>query len=918
MNTKKSEKNLVSSDVVEREISEQESEGIKHNLVHYQEQPFLYSIKTHLFGVLMLFILPISVAAYGVVKAHDADIEFTQKEQKGVVFLQKYVPVFYQVSAYLKGREQKGFDNPVFDAFDEQEDREKRDKISQELAQLQKDWDIDQQGLRLEKDELEKQDKIDIHIEKIAKNWQKNQIESDQAVLDRLQKLIIYVGDTSNLILDPDLDTYYLMDLSVSGLTSALSRLYTMPPVASKELVEQTAVLRDSDWVRINAAFTSARNEDARYYGENDALQQELPKILLKTQQSNDALLLSLNSLYEEQQNLKYRRQVLRSVLQLIDEQQKLHLAALATLGDMLQARVDFLLEQKQDDVTRAYASGGLVAALAVLVIARTTKRLRSLQQQMERLRDDDLSGRLHLSGQDELSMLSQSFNRKAESVEKLYRKNREQRQHLNARNEEMSLILDNVAEGLLTVDQNAVICGEHSASIEKWLGTPKAHESFADYVERTDPAFGEWFRLGWESVEDGVLVLDLALDQLPSLIRIGDRHIRVHCTPIGVYTDDKPPKRYLLILSDITEYVEREKAEAVQRDVLGLLDKMLQDRTGVIEFMNDSTELTRHIVEEKNMTVLKRRIHTLKGNSSLFGVSSVVDVCHNIETIMLNDHRLPNADERQRIFRAWEQINERIKTFLENRSEKNIEIDDDDIQYVLHSLQENKKHEEIYQTIQDWYHEPVRRRLSRVGNQAAALARRLDKGDINVVIEDNRIRLPYGVWPEFWASFSHAIRNAVDHGLESADERNKVGKKSKGTITLRTEHVVYPERKETYLAVTLKDDGRGIQWEKIAKKAKELGLPSSTQADLEAALFADGVSTKEQASDISGRGVGTSALKTSVENAGGWMRIESTLGAGTSFTFYLPVIQHSQTATAPRAANTDGPKMIDKKQKSA
>ncbi|MCP4501290.1 MAG: hypothetical protein GY822_15125 [Deltaproteobacteria bacterium] len=104
-----------------------------------------------------------------------------------------------------------------------------------------------------------------------------------------------------------------------------------------------------------------------------------------------------------------------------------------------------------------------------------------------------------------------------------------------------------------------------------------------------------------------------------------------------------------------------------------------------------------------------------------------------------------------------------------------------------------------------------------------------------------------------------HLVRTSADHGIESAEERLALGKGSKGNISFFTECA--PEG----IRLTLNDDGRGVDWERMRDKARTMGLPAESDADLQAAFFADdGLSTRDEVT-LSGRGVGTGAVAAAV-----------------------------------------------------
>jgi two-component system chemotaxis sensor kinase CheA len=89
---------------------------------------------------------------------------------------------------------------------------------------------------------------------------------------------------------------------------------------------------------------------------------------------------------------------------------------------------------------------------------------------------------------------------------------------------------------------------------------------------------------------------------------------------------------------------------------------------------------------------------------------------------------------------------------------------------------------------------------------------------------------------------------------------------------------------------ISISDDGRGINWDRVKEAAYRKGLPAETQLDLDAALFADGLSTADQVTDTSGRGVGMAAVKQSCDERGGDICVKSKEGRGTTFTFKFPV----------------------------
>ena len=133
-----------------------------------------------------------------------------------------------------------------------------------------------------------------------------------------------------------------------------------------------------------------------------------------------------------------------------------------------------------------------------------------------------------------------------------------------------------------------------------------------------------------------------------------------------------------------------------------------------------------------------------------------------------------------------------------------------------------------------------------------------------------------------------HIIRNAIDHGIESPEDRRAQGKAEKGVICLRA------AQKGNHVVIEVCDDGRGIDPEKVRRKAVERGLISATaklsREQVYDLLFMPGFSTAEAVSDLSGRGVGMDVVKNNIALLSGMIEMESEVGVGTSITITLPI----------------------------
>jgi len=149
---------------------------------------------------------------------------------------------------------------------------------------------------------------------------------------------------------------------------------------------------------------------------------------------------------------------------------------------------------------------------------------------------------------------------------------------------------------------------------------------------------------------------------------------------------------------------------------------------------------------------------------------------------------------------------------------------------------------------------------------------------------------LDKGIVDALGEPLSHIFRNLIDHGIEGPAGRRSIGKPEEGVITLKAYH------EAAQIVIEASDDGRGIDREKVKKKALERGFLAEGEvqelSDREAVnlIFLSGLSTSETVSETSGRGIGMDAVKTAVENMKGTVEVESTLGSGTTFILRLPL----------------------------
>lgn len=181
----------------------------------------------------------------------------------------------------------------------------------------------------------------------------------------------------------------------------------------------------------------------------------------------------------------------------------------------------------------------------------------------------------------------------------------------------------------------------------------------------------------------------------------------------------------------------------------------------------------------------------------------------------------------------------------------------------------------------------PINFTFSRFPRMVRDLSRQLGK-KVELRISGEQTELDKTVMEKIGDPLVHLIRNSIDHGLETPEERLARGKPDTGHITLNASH------QSGSIMIEISDDGRGLNTEKIRAKAIAQGLVRETDtlsdADIQEIIFMPGFSTADKLSDVSGRGVGMDVVRRNIEGLGGNIDVFSRPGSGTRFLIRLPL----------------------------
>lgn len=293
-----------------------------------------------------------------------------------------------------------------------------------------------------------------------------------------------------------------------------------------------------------------------------------------------------------------------------------------------------------------------------------------------------------------------------------------------------------------------------------------------------------------------------------------------------------------------------------------------------MIEALDETREETKEEAreekkEDKKETPPKREVPVKSEGEKIvrLDIKKVEDLMNLVGELVL---------ERNRLLRVFQRVRE--ETYSKTM---------DELETVLSSL--DRIVGDLQLAVMKTRMQPVKRLFQKFPRVVRDLARMLGK-EVELVLEGEDAEMDKTVLEKLEEPLIHLIRNAVDHGIEPPDERERLGKPRKGTVKLSA----YYHGDRIYIEVS--DDGRGIDTEKVKQKALERGLISPdraekmTEKDILFLIFHPGFSTAEGVSQVSGRGVGMDVVMNTVSAFRGMIDIETERGKGTRIVLSFPL----------------------------
>jgi two-component system chemotaxis sensor kinase CheA len=452
-----------------------------------------------------------------------------------------------------------------------------------------------------------------------------------------------------------------------------------------------------------------------------------------------------------------------------------------------------------------------------------------------------------------------------------------------------MQRVLEHLPQSFLLFNRHGEVTHTFSALAERLFPAGANQKNIRELIQLTDSKYDSFFSILFEEIDPGLLN-----DISPREIQIRDRLISLRFIRL---VEDGIENQALCVLEDVTEVRtlqnELERKERIRYQILNAVMHR--------EPFLGMTELIRALATlSEDPVAFRRQVHALKGNLAFFGFQDLATACHQweelVEKRMDAAAAFPSATARD----LAKTLNEGIAKFLHEQSAiLRLDSSPEGLHFTveLERIRELKKAidaratpAELTAHLQSWISLPIQQSLGWLNGVWLSTLETLGKKGAPIEFSETPVKVSPHCYRDLFGMLPLAIRNAADHGIEPTSERQRLGKSPEGHLKITLDET--QKGGQVFYRLDISDDGAGVAWDKIRKNAQTNQGPELSRWSPQRLLrlvTTQAVSTKDQADEISGRGIGLGTLYEAVEKKGGSLDIESRPGEGTRLRIEFP-----------------------------
>jgi two-component system chemotaxis sensor kinase CheA len=457
--------------------------------------------------------------------------------------------------------------------------------------------------------------------------------------------------------------------------------------------------------------------------------------------------------------------------------------------------------------------------------------------------------------------------------------------------------MLDVTGDGFLTFGPDYRVNPEYSKACEEIFGGPIAGKRFPDLLYIEERPRQELVE-GLDLYFTGKAKADVIFDLLDEQVEVRNRAIRLTYRAIDEQT-------VMCALTDVTEQQRLEAAVEEQNRRRDLILRAVSNKGHFASFVDEAHELFQVLdaaasgssssIPPERAEALAAQVHTFKGNAGFLGFVRTATVAHDFEDQLA---ALPilegDVDLSSEVFVLKRQFYEEYNAIAETLGQRWInDLSTIGVPVPLMRRVERyvkSKHADdgtLVRAMEQLRSVPIVDMFSRFPQLIADVAGRRGRRVKPVEVLGGEFRVLPERYEHLVDALTHVARNMVDHGIESPSERELKGKPPEGEIKVEI------TRDSGEISMAFSDDGQGISFAAVEERARARGLirdgTKPTRAQLLSLLFSSGLSTADQVTAVSGRGIGLNAVHRAVRELGGKISVETRPGRGTTMRITVP-----------------------------
>lgn len=531
---------------------------------------------------------------------------------------------------------------------------------------------------------------------------------------------------------------------------------------------------------------------------------------------------------------------------------------------------------------------------------------LTAASQEME---NENFDIHIKVTSKDELGVLAGAFNSMGAKIkgllEELKKYNLELEAMVEARTKELKNLndiqkgmLNSLGQGFVIIDKEHKVAPIYSKIAEDMFEVVPHEVEPASIIginEEESANFKELFGLAFQQVLD---FDDMA--KLNPEKRTNSKNQRIALNYAPIRNGETSELDYVLVIgTDKTAEWESMEKFKKEWNFSQMITKIASNRFSVNKVITEALSMLKtcsEIVQQDKDFALRdvqRLVHTIKGSLSYFNIEELTQMAHDTESFLTeyyNAQKCP-LELRGEVLKRVNDLKEGIEAYIDqydsiiqfkdSSSMKPIPVKD--LESFLKDLR-SRNYDLALEFRELFFKSKIGPYFQMYPGIIKDLSIKLNK-EARFVLQGADVEIPDGPWDELFVQFIHCVRNSMAHGMEDPQEREEAGKPREGTITFGFEIVM------EQLKITISDDGRGIDWQKMAAKDPEI----RNEDDAIARILTGGLSSQDEVSEVSGRGVGVSSVYATVQKWGGHLTIKNKFKEGMSIVISVPLQRAKQ-----------------------